>query len=1004
MKNYKKKALALGVILPSLAFGVFAEEAMEEVVVTGSYIKRDSFDSASPLTIVNQEAIAAQAVANLGEVFVNQTFNYGSDFQTNTYAARGQGGVTTSANIRGLGARATLPLIDGKRTIQSNFNNAIPQVAIERIDILKDGASALYGTDAVAGVVNIITRKNFSGTKFSAFYTQDTDNDHHENVFDFISGADTDNGHITMAGSFRRRTELTQVERPEFLRKGFERSSTGNPGDWNVPNRDATGQLDGTTARHVDPGCGVSPESSPGGTDVGSYLNNLTGDVVGSVATATNCRLHFGEFWNFMNPNEQYSGWMNYQYKFSDNLSNEIDLTISRLITDSRGSPQNPGGRTEEFPIVLGDHPGNPFRAYSDLDGNGLIGAGEQLYAADANGDGIPDRGTVDLNGDGVLDVVLAADPFDATQGVPFNEDVDVVALRIFGKTGLLAGGNQPTSLNADGSNTGNATFDAINYRLTDTLTYSIPDTSWQVSGIAIFQRDHLVFEQKNTSQGALVAGLNGDLKATQSDVTTSYWNPFATQSLNCVNRVCLDTGTADFANSVDVLDAVNIQANDVTDTEFWSIDTIATGDLFDLPSGTVASAFGLQYRKTQINEDLDAARNACDWHEGGCGYDWTASQDVGAAFFEIQVPALDNLELTIAGRYSDYGGTIGDSFDPKFSFLYRPTDGFSVRASWSSAFVAPSIRQLDEPENCGLETANDPVAGDSSNSFRVACVAGNSLLVPEEADVWNVGFSGSVLDGSLNFGIDYTSYDFTNRISQTSMNQVLRLDAINYSAAGFTLGNIPDVLTWVADPRSDKNINRDSTGLVTRVTTQLLNAQSMNVAAFDLYANYNFAFNSFGNYTVGVEATLADKYEYDLGAGIPPGDGVGVQNEDVVEVPPIPEWRVTGTLNWFMNNHAALIRLRYTDGFDLDFNSKALQGGQAFFNGTLEMDSILYTDLNYSYTFDNLLGDRESKIEIGGRNIFDEFPDPIFNLGGIETFVHDVRGRTWYLKVSQDI
>lgn len=75
------------------------------------------------------------------------------------------------------------------------------------------------------------------------------------------------------------------------------------------------------------------------------------------------------------------------------------------------------------------------------------------------------------------------------------------------------------------------------------------------------------------------------------------------------------------------------------------------------------------------------------------------------------------------------------------------------------------------------------------------------------------------------------------------------------------------------------------------------------------------------------------------------------------------------------------------------------------FFNGTLVMDDILYTDVNYSYTFTDLFGgDRETTVEVGGRNVFDEFPDPIFNLGGIETYVHDIRGRTWYVRIGQDI
>ena len=96
--------------------------------------------------------------------------------------------------------RSTLNLIDGKRVIETNLVGSIPSVAIARMDILKDGASALYGTDAVAGVINVITRKNFSGVKTSFFFNEsDERDDFQEQVYDIIAGSDTENGHITMA-------------------------------------------------------------------------------------------------------------------------------------------------------------------------------------------------------------------------------------------------------------------------------------------------------------------------------------------------------------------------------------------------------------------------------------------------------------------------------------------------------------------------------------------------------------------------------------------------------------------------------------------------------------------------------------------------------------------------------------------------------------------------------------------------------------------------------------
>ena len=228
-RNHQSKSNVVALVVLTTVFAAFLllppdlsaqeDESIEEITVTGSYIRRDSFDSSSPITIVDQELISANATPNLGEVLASQTFNYGTDFQTNTYAARGQGGNDSESNLRGLGAGATLDLIDGKRTNYPYLTNAMPQIALERIDILKDGASALYGTDAVAGVVNLIPRKDFRGIKMSLFYTQDGSSDFDESQFEFLTGTETANGHFSLAGRYSTRSTLEQVERPQYLRQ-----------------------------------------------------------------------------------------------------------------------------------------------------------------------------------------------------------------------------------------------------------------------------------------------------------------------------------------------------------------------------------------------------------------------------------------------------------------------------------------------------------------------------------------------------------------------------------------------------------------------------------------------------------------------------------------------------------------------------------------------------------------------------------------------------------------
>jgi iron complex outermembrane recepter protein len=193
----------------------------------------------------------------------------------------------------------------------------------------------------------------------SAFYQEDEAATCDEQMYEFIIGSGTDNGHVVFAGSYSTRSAARASDRPEYLRDGFQMSATGNPGVWLVPVRDETGAITGSE-RLRDPGCGVATDIGPGGTDVGVKGNFLTGDprsateyalgLPGGATGSRDCSFHFGETGTTSILRTKMSGYLSFQYEFNDNLSNEFDSSVSRLTSDSRGSPQNPGGRTEEFP------------------------------------------------------------------------------------------------------------------------------------------------------------------------------------------------------------------------------------------------------------------------------------------------------------------------------------------------------------------------------------------------------------------------------------------------------------------------------------------------------------------------------------------------------------------------------------------------------------------------------------------------------------------------------
>ncbi|MBJ53767.1 MAG: TonB-dependent receptor, partial [Gammaproteobacteria bacterium] len=180
--GFKKKSLVLmiGVVSGATCLPVMAqsqnsqnsEVEVEEVIVTGSYLRGSPLDAPSPVTTVDRTSIEAQGAAQVWDVIKNLEINSGSF--TNEGAGEGQAlSGTANVNLRNLGENSTLTLVNGKRQVSAATVtrsggefvdiNTIPLVMVERVEVLTDGCSALYGSDAVAGVVNVIMRTEFEG-------------------------------------------------------------------------------------------------------------------------------------------------------------------------------------------------------------------------------------------------------------------------------------------------------------------------------------------------------------------------------------------------------------------------------------------------------------------------------------------------------------------------------------------------------------------------------------------------------------------------------------------------------------------------------------------------------------------------------------------------------------------------------------------------------------------------------------------------------------------------
>jgi iron complex outermembrane receptor protein len=320
-----------------------ASGADDEVVVTGSRIKRSTFAASAPVDVVDRAQLARTGATNLADVVQNLTTSQGSGSQGSMTQGGSPASGTVSVNLRGLGEGATLLLINGRRvnpsgaSIDTNLTDlsTIPLAAVERIEILKAGASAIYGADAVGGVVNIITRKNFSGFRIEADAQSTTKLDQSDFTGSAAFGASDDRSRVMIAGSYLRRSELIANER-DWARDSY-RSTQGQPGAY-VPATAAGMPIAGGMP---DPACGDVPGSRPAAS-----------------GASTVCAFDYAEFATLIGNLERANLFGSAEYDLTKHTSVFAEVSASRMRGDNKSSPSLP---VLPFPLIPADHVDNPF-------------------------------------------------------------------------------------------------------------------------------------------------------------------------------------------------------------------------------------------------------------------------------------------------------------------------------------------------------------------------------------------------------------------------------------------------------------------------------------------------------------------------------------------------------------------------------------------------------------------------------------------------------------------
>jgi len=345
--------LAAASLLPSVAMAQDGMDEIEEVVITGSYLKSSAKDGASPISVVDRDSIDYMGAITVADITRNLTANSGAENVPDSFTSGATQG-TSNVNLRGLGLGSTLVLVNGRRNTLaaatandgSSFvdTSMIPAIAISRVEVLKEGAASVYGSDAVAGVVNYITRDEFEGTEIGTFYQSTTSDSQEDKQLSILHGWSNDSTNVVLAAQYLERTPLSTADRPELTENA--NSGLGN-----------SFLLFGAAEVAEGPYAG----SYAAGVNVPDANCIETGGILIPQSSGERCGFKYGPRFNLVNEEERTHLYGNVKHDLANGMVFNAEATWAKIeVLDNPQSPSYPALSFLTRPIVAGEA-GNPF-------------------------------------------------------------------------------------------------------------------------------------------------------------------------------------------------------------------------------------------------------------------------------------------------------------------------------------------------------------------------------------------------------------------------------------------------------------------------------------------------------------------------------------------------------------------------------------------------------------------------------------------------------------------
>ncbi|WP_242150793.1 TonB-dependent receptor domain-containing protein [Sphingomonas sp. BAUL-RG-20F-R05-02] len=931
----------------------------DDIVVTGSRIRRDPLDQDKPVLTVDQSAIGKTGLSSIADVLQRLPSASGG-LNTKVNNAGNIGGppdgtgVSSGAaeiDLRYLGAKRTLVLVDGIRYVNGSSAggipasvdlNEIPTNMIERVEVLQSGASPLYGSDAVAGVVNIITKQSQKGLQANAQFGTYRQGDGHTQNYELSYGIQKpDSGTSAVFGGYYTKQDPVRTA---------DRAISQYPAPY------ATSCVDPNFPDGV--GCSGTPPlgryrvSAAVGNLIGVGTNlTLKAPVTGRNPTAADfttftdaSRFNFSPFNYLLTPNERYGAFFNFKQELSDAVHFRTKLVYNK---------RNSTTQAAFLPLAIGPGAGN---------GNLL------------------DRISIDATN--------PYNPFGVTLSSGVNQDGTPSALpaNYTGINRRFVEGGQRTFSQDVNTFTASATLDG-SFHVGEHKWY------WDVNGVWGLNDAHQIFTG-NLNAARLAQALGPVANCTGDCVPFNIFGGAAVGGPGTITPAMLKYVTFD--------------EHDKSEQRLADFTANLSGDLFQLPAGAVGVAIGYEHRDQRASYDPDPVIVA------GLGADVPTSPARGSyntdeVYGEIRVPILANmpffhrLEFDGAVRHSDYS-TFGGNTVFTASGLWKPVPDLLFRGGYAESLRAPSLGELYAGRSRFDATINDPCTSASGGSFqsnatvRANCIAngvpangsyaesqggqigifsqGSTALKPETATTWTAGgvYSPSWARGSfassVSLEVNYYSIELKNAVDSVPGTLTLNRCAFN------------------GDPVSCANITRTVSGEVAGINGTLQNLNAINTSGLDA----TFLYRSPAVYggTIGLSANAAYIIKYDVA---PPAElnaptlrCVGTErclNTDQA----FPEFKLNSTLDWSSAAFGASFTARYISAV---YESDGHRMGATFYG-----DVQVY--------FSPAWLSSKLRLTAGVNNVFNKAP-PSCNTCDSANFdptTYDLPGQFGYLRLS---